>query len=196
MARTSGGSARGIASRGAILQAAVRVIGREGLSGASLAAVASDAGTSKPALLYHFGSRERLLREVAVVAVGVFGKLLDSVGGENMTPRERTEASVLALFSADNRTLLVCAHELMGLGMRDPEVGALMARALDAAAVGPAKALARHQGDRALALSRSLIMAVQGHIQFWLCSGDSDPAPFAKAAARAAFAIAATPDSL
>jgi AcrR family transcriptional regulator len=117
-----------MASREAILQAALRVIGRVGLSGASLSAVAADAGTSKPALLYHFGSRENLLREVAVMAVSVFQKLLEAAGDEGIPARKRTEASVAALFSPSNRTLLVCVHELVGLGMRDPEVGGLLNR--------------------------------------------------------------------
>ncbi len=191
MARTSGGSARGIASREAILQAAVRVIGREGLWGASLAAVAAEAGASKPALLYHFGSREKLLREVAVVAVGVFKTLLDSARDEGAPPRKRTETSVAALFSEQNRTLLVCVHELLGLGMRDPEIGALMTRTLGETALASARTLERIHGPEAPAIARSLIMAVYGHIELWLCSGERDPAPFIEAATRTALAIAA-----
>jgi AcrR family transcriptional regulator len=94
MARGVTASPRGEASRDAILQAAVRVIGREGLSGASLAAVAAEAGTSKPAVLYHFECRERLLRHVAALAVSTFRRLLDSAAEENSTPRKLTLASV------------------------------------------------------------------------------------------------------
>jgi len=193
MVRTSSGSARGTASREAILQAALRVIGRAGLAGASLSAVAADAGTSKPALLYHFGSRENLLREVAVMAVSVFRTLLEAAGDEDVPARRRTEGSVAALFSPGNRTLLVCVHELVGLGMRDPEVGGLLARALDEATHIPAKSLARIHGEQAESLARSLIMAVHGHVELWLCSGDQDPAPYIAAATRTALAILATP---
>jgi AcrR family transcriptional regulator len=195
MVRTSGGSARGIASREAILQAAVRVIGRVGLSGASLSAVATDAGTSKPALLYHFGSRENLLREVAVMAVGVFKKLLDAAGDEGIPGRKRTEAGVAALFSAANRTLLVCVHELVGLGMRDPEVGRLLNRALEDATRLPAKSLAKRHGNHADSLARSLIMSVHGHVELWLCSGEEDPSAYVHAATRTAMAILAAPTS-
>jgi AcrR family transcriptional regulator len=194
MARTSGGSARGMASREAILQAAVRVIGREGLWGASLAAVAAEAGASKPAVLYHFGSREKLLREVAVLAVGVFRSVLVSAQSEALPPRDRTAASVAALFTAENRTLMVCVHELMGLGMRDAEIGALMTRSLEETAIGPAKALEKQHGPRALSVARSLIMAVHGHVELWLCAGlETDPKPYAEAATRTALAIAAAP---
>src|SRR5215467_3823544 len=78
---TPGVSRRGVASREAILQAAVRVIGREGLAGASLAAVAKEAPTSKPAVLYHFGSREHLLYEVASLALGLYRGLLGPTDG-------------------------------------------------------------------------------------------------------------------
>lgn len=193
MVRTSSGSARGMASREAILQAAVRVIGRVGLSGASLSAVAADAGTSKPALLYHFGSRENLLREVAVMAVSVFQKLLDAAGDEGMPARKRTEAGVAGLFSPDNRTLLVCVHELVGLGMRDPEVGRLLNRALEEATRLPAKTLVPRHGDQANSLARSLIMSVHGHVELWLCSGEEDPTAYIDAATRTALAILAAP---
>src|SRR5882672_4970668 len=96
----SGVSRRGAASREAILQAAVRVIGREGLSGASLATVAAEAATSKPAVLYHFGSRDRLLHEVSALAFGLYRGLLPS---ENDQPqRARTEATIAAILVPDN----------------------------------------------------------------------------------------------
>ena len=154
-----------------------------------MAAVAADAGTSKPAVLYHFGSRERLLRGVAALAVGVFRSLLDSAQNDGGSPRTRTKASVATLFSAQNRTLLVCVHELLGLSMRDPEVCALMTRTLEEAAVAPARSLEKQHGDRATSLARSLIMAVHGHVDLWLCSGDSNPAPHIAAATRTALAI-------
>jgi AcrR family transcriptional regulator len=168
----------------------VRVIGREGLSGASLAAVAAEAGTSKPAVLYHFGSREHLLRQVAALAVAIFRRLLDSAAEENTTPRKLTLAAVGKLFEAENRALLVCLHELLGLGMRDPEVGRLMLRSLEETAEGPAQSLARLHGTHAMALARALIMSIQGHLEFFLCSGESDPTPYVESATRTALAIA------
>jgi AcrR family transcriptional regulator len=190
MARGVTASPRGEASRDAILQAAVRVIGREGLSGASLAAVAAEAGTSKPAVLYHFGSRERLLRQVAALAVSTFRRLLDSAAEEGTTPRKLTLASVAKLFEPEHRALLVCLHELLGLGMRDPEVGRLMLRSLEETAEGPAQSLARLHGAHAMDLARALVMSVQGHLEFFLCSGATDPTPFVESATRTALAIA------
>jgi len=171
----------------------VRVIGREGLGGASLSAVAAEASTSKPAVLYHFGSRELLLRQVAAVAVAIFRRLLDSAAVEGSTPRKVTLASVAKLFEAENRGLLMCVHEFLGLGMRDPEVGRLMLRSLEETAERPAQSLARLHGEHAMELARALIMSVQGHLEFFLCSGDTDPTPYVESATRTAIAIASQP---
>jgi AcrR family transcriptional regulator len=186
-------SPRGEASRDAILRAAVRVIGREGLSGASLAAVAAEASTSKPAVLYHFGSREHLLRQAAALAVTIFRRLLDSAAEEGTGSRRITLAAVAKLFEAENRGLLMCVHELLGLGMRDPEVGKLITRSLEETAEGPAQSLARLHGERATELARALVMSVQGHVEFFLCSGESDPTPYVESATRTAIAIALVP---
>lgn len=51
-------------SREAILDAAERVIGSQGLSHATLEAVAAAAGISKGGLLYHFSSKKDLLRNL------------------------------------------------------------------------------------------------------------------------------------
>ena len=183
----SGASRRGAASREAILQAAVRVIGREGLSGASLATVAAEARTSKPAVLYHFGSRDRLLHEVASLAFGLYRELLPS---ENDQPqRARTEATIAAIFVPDNRNLLMCVHELIGLGMRDPAVAEVMAHSLDEALQGPIRALSHLGADRARAIARSLVMTIQGHVELWLCSDPADTKQFIEAATRAAIAL-------
>jgi AcrR family transcriptional regulator len=160
------------------------------LCGASLAAVAAEASTSKPAVLYHFGSREQLLRQVAALAVAIFRRLLDSAAVEGERSRKVTLASVAKLFEAENRGLLMCVHELLGLGMRDPEVGKLMLRSLEETAEGPAQSLARLHGDRAMSLARALIMSVQGHLEFFLCSGETDPTPYVESATRTALAIA------
>ena len=183
----SGASRRGAASREAILQAAVRVIGREGLSGASLATVAAEATTSKPAVLYHFGSRERLLHEVASLAFGLYRGLLPTDDGQ--PTRARTEATIAAIFAAENRNLLMCVHELIGLGMRDPAVAELMARSLDEVLQVPTRSLSFLGTDEARAVARTLVMTIQGHVELWLCADPSDTKQFIESATRAAIAI-------
>jgi AcrR family transcriptional regulator len=183
----SGASRRGAASREAILQAAVRVIGREGLAGASLATVASEAATSKPAVLYHFGSRDRLLHEVASLAFGLYRRLLPA--GDEPSPRMRTEAAITAIFAPENRNLLACVHELIGLGMRDPAVGELLARSFDEALQAPIQALQHLGPEEARALVRALVMAIPGHVDLWLCADPADTKQFIESSTRVALAL-------
>jgi AcrR family transcriptional regulator len=189
MKTVSGGSRRGAASREAILQAAVRVIGREGLAGASLAAVAKEANTSKPAVLYHFGSRERLLHEVASLALGLYRGLIGPPESLGPTAQSRSEGAIAKIFAPENHTLLACVHELVGLGMRDPAVGQLMRESLEEVLQGPMNALSHLGHDEARSLARSLIMTVHGHVELWLCSDPADSKQFIESATRAALAL-------
>ncbi|HKC50041.1 MAG TPA: TetR/AcrR family transcriptional regulator [Myxococcota bacterium] len=185
----SGASRRGAASREAILQAAVRVIGREGLAGASLAEVAKEANTSKPAVLYHFGSREHLLHEVASMALGLYRGLLAPAEERGPTPQARAEAAIAKIFVPENRTLLACVHELVGLGMRDAAIAELMRASLEAVQKGPVSALGNLGSEEARAIARSLIMTVHGHVELWLCSDPADSKEYIESATRAALAL-------
>jgi AcrR family transcriptional regulator len=189
MKAVSGASRRGAASREAILQAAVRVIGREGLSGASLAAVAKEAHTSKPAVLYHFGSREHLLHEVASLALGLYREILGPPESRGTTPQARSESAIAKIFAPEHRTLLGCIHELVGLGMRDPAVAQLMRSSMEEVLQGPARALSHLSSDQARSIARALVMTVHGHVELWLCSDPADSKQFIESATRAALAI-------
>lgn len=194
MKSVSGASRRGKASREAILQAAVRVIGREGLGGASLAAVAKEAHTSKPAVLYHFGSRDRLLHEVASVTFALYQGLLGPAESRGPTPRTRAESAIGSIFAPENRTLLACVHEMVGLGMRDPAVSALMRASFEEVLQGPTNALGPHLGqEEARAIARSLVMTVHGHVELWLCADPADSKQFVESATRAALALLPAP---
>jgi AcrR family transcriptional regulator len=188
---THSSSQRGAASREAILQAAVRVIGQEGLPGASLAAVAAAAHTSKPAVLYHFGSRERLLREVATLALSLYRSLLATSVNGSTSPRQRVESAIGAIFAPENRVLMACVHELMGLGMRDAAVAAMVRESLDDVARAPARSLAHLGPERSSSIARSLVLAVHGHVELWLCSEPSDAKTFVDAATQTSLAILA-----
>ena len=59
---------RGRARRAAVLEAARRLFSRQGFKGASLAAIAQEAGLTDAGLLYHFPTKNHLL--LAVIAEG------------------------------------------------------------------------------------------------------------------------------
>jgi AcrR family transcriptional regulator len=67
MAAEDGGASEA-AGRLALLDAAARIVARDGLDGVSYRSVAEEAGTTAGLVFYHFGSRERLILEAATRA--------------------------------------------------------------------------------------------------------------------------------
>jgi AcrR family transcriptional regulator len=178
---TRANAPRGAASREAILAASVRVVGREGLPAASLGAIAREAGTSKPAVLYHFGSRENLLREMASRSMVYFqaraAEVSQDVGPPNLG------VILEDVFRKEHRLTLMAARELMSLGMRDPVVGEMIRSAYERIDATVAATLPDTLADRFTA-AYDLTRAVAGFVQIWLCSGDEDPAPYRAGAQR------------
>ena len=64
----SAGNGSEAAGRLALLDAAVRIVARDGLDGVSYRSVAEEAGTTAGLVFYHFGSRESLILEAATRA--------------------------------------------------------------------------------------------------------------------------------
>lgn len=202
-------SARGKASRQAILDAAVEVVATRGLAAATVGEVARAAGTSKATVLYHFGRQERLLRAVAEQALGHFHDTVYRAARVQGGP----EAAVAALFSRENRPRLLAAREMMGLGQRDPVIGREVQRGFEHLArmvavllgssesdgsAGPAGSPPGDgppagDADEVLARARALVLGVHGHVELWLCSGEEDPTPFRDGALRVALALGRAP---
>lgn len=80
------------ALREALLQAAERVLEREGLSGLTLRAVAREAGVSHAAPTHHFGDLTGLLSELAAVGFRQFNAAMASSSDAASTPLERALA--------------------------------------------------------------------------------------------------------
>jgi TetR/AcrR family transcriptional regulator len=76
-------------TRGRLLRAAVCVFDRKGYAAASVREIVEMAGVTKPALYYHFGSKERLLTAVLEEAAREFGRAMDRGIGRPGTARER-----------------------------------------------------------------------------------------------------------
>ena len=171
--RTRTLSAKGQASRQGIIDGAMRVIARDGLDGTSLGAVASESGTSKPAVLYHFGSREHLLRSVARSAIErLFATLtevtqhLESDGCGEAHARAACEA----LFVPEQFELLRCLHELIGLGLRDAELGSQVQRVFESLARYLEGQYDEPRPQGVLERCRAVVSSIYGHVPMWLCS--------------------------
>jgi AcrR family transcriptional regulator len=116
------------ARRDDILAAAIALLDREGVPGASVERIAEEAGTSKGTVLYHFGTKEAVYRAVV--------ESLFSQGGEYMTERimaQPTHRGKLSeylasnlRFIADHREHVSAVHRIQEAfpGERGPDTAA------------------------------------------------------------------------
>lgn len=80
-----------------ILQAAVDIFGRKGYAGTSVREIVERAGVTKPALYYHFHSKEGLMMAIIDGAAREVRRVVEEVQRHGGTARERIIALVLAL---------------------------------------------------------------------------------------------------
>lgn len=79
-------------TRSRLLCAAVDVFDRKGYAAASVREIVELAGVAKPALYYHFGSKEALLTAVLEEAARAFERKMDAAMTTRGTARERLSA--------------------------------------------------------------------------------------------------------
>jgi TetR/AcrR family transcriptional regulator len=85
-------------SRKAILKAAVREFGREGVAGARTDAIAHSAGVNKALLYYYFKDKEALYQAVLDEVFSGVRVAIEDALSQDLPPRERLEAYVCAHF--------------------------------------------------------------------------------------------------
>ena len=189
---------KGAASREAILSAARMILGTQGLSGCSLAAVARGADCSKATILYHFGTRDGLL--IALIAEGAnfFRATIESAFSSYEPDAGGIEGAIRTamtdLFREETFLLLSAERELTGLGQRNTAV----AEELLQGVAGLVEAIAQFglsielssDLDDLRARAGCMIAATFGQVEIWICSGGGDPMPHREAAIRSARAIA------
>jgi AcrR family transcriptional regulator len=84
------------ALRDALLQAAERVLERDGLAGLTLRAVAREAGVSHAAPTHHFGDLTGLVSELAAIGFRQFNATLEAARATGTVPLERSMAGAKA----------------------------------------------------------------------------------------------------
>ncbi len=86
----------------AILEAACRVVVREGAHGLRMASVASEAGVSKALVHYYFSTRQELLRSAFAYAEQRLNESVDAELTSVHTGAEKLERALLASLDADS----------------------------------------------------------------------------------------------
>ncbi len=82
--------------REALLQAAERVLERDGLAGLTLRAVAREAGVSHAAPTHHFGDLTGLVSELAAIGFRQFNAAMAAACGSDVPPMQRAAARAKA----------------------------------------------------------------------------------------------------
>jgi AcrR family transcriptional regulator len=102
-----------------ILAAAAEVIAERGVSGTRIADVADRAGTSPPAVLYWFGSKDRLLAEALTFEEERFYETLGDLLGAAAGPSERLRTLIESASDGSDWALWM---ELWTRALRDREL--------------------------------------------------------------------------
>ncbi|QFU75610.1 TetR family transcriptional regulator [Halioglobus maricola] len=113
-------------TRKQFLQAALKLFAERGFYGASIAAIATELGLTKQALLHHFGTKEKLYGEVLALISAALSEVTDAIIAEQLEPAQRLEALVLAQYQdqmnhPDAARLIM--RELLDNEKRAAEVG-------------------------------------------------------------------------
>jgi AcrR family transcriptional regulator len=121
--------------RGLILSAARNVFERDGLEGASLRAIAAEAGYTPAALYFHFASKEAIYAEVLQASLSQLCQSVFEAVAQLSAPQERLRAAALAFFDfyAENPRDLDLGFYLFRGGMKPKGLGRGRDEALNAA---------------------------------------------------------------
>jgi AcrR family transcriptional regulator len=121
--------------RGLILEAARKVFEAEGLDGASLRAIAAEAGYTPPALYFHFDSKEAIYAEVLQASLASLSEVVTQAVVPAREPDERLRAAARAFFDfyAGNPRDLDLGFYLFRGGMKPKGLGRERDEALNAA---------------------------------------------------------------
>jgi len=108
--------------RASLLAGAAAHLEAHGLAGFSLRPVAAALGTSPRVLLYHFGSKDRLLAEALADIVDRFGSPADAdANGDRRSVPERARLVWRRLTAPEARDLLRLYVETSTAALREPE---------------------------------------------------------------------------
>lgn len=133
MPRPAPPTPKGVRQAEAIIEAAIRCLGRDGYAASSLQRIADEAKVNKRALLYYFDDREDLFEHV-VRRIGdrLLAQVADAVAGRE-EPREIVSAGfeeVWAVVTSD-RALLAAYFGLVAESVTDPTLRASTAHITD-----------------------------------------------------------------
>ncbi len=167
------------ARREALLDAAVRIVQRDG-AGASMAAIAAEAGITKPVLYRHFGDKGGLYAALAERATGALMDALQAALGSGRSRHERVALTVdayLAVIEAEPGLYRFLVHSTEAAPAQG-QVRSFLRRLADLLADGIAAETGLPPGSvRSRAWGHAIVGMVQAAGDWWL---DERPCPRAE----------------
>ncbi|MFO0694441.1 MAG: TetR/AcrR family transcriptional regulator [Polyangiales bacterium] len=175
-------TARGRRTEAALLDAARRVIARDGFRAASIAAICEEAGTSLGTFYTYFDSKERVLERLALAFKDEVQARYADVPSEGKSPYELMHALVRIYYEAFREHSPVLAG-LLHASMHDPSIAAFW-RTLRADARRQIAANVRYMQERGYApgldpeATASALGAMMDYFSYvWLVEGGEDGRP-------------------
>ena len=140
--------------RGLILDAARKVFEADGLDGASLRAIAAEAGYTPAALYFHFDSKEAIYADVLQASLARLGEAVSQAIARTKAPADRLRGAAMAFFRfyAENPRDLDLGFYLFRGGMKPHGLGKERDEILNAALEAALQPIA----EAALALGAGL----------------------------------------
>lgn len=122
-------SQEALSTRDALLEAALRVVAKEGVRGVTHRKVAAEAGVSLSATSYHLSSIESLIHESFIRFVDSMLERLTPRLLKSDTPDEMADALIFSLDTIlEDQDNVILMYELYAQGARDPEYRKLINR--------------------------------------------------------------------
>jgi AcrR family transcriptional regulator len=174
MDETQARDASSTSARDSLLQAAVGSVVRHGLADLSLRALAEEIGTSHRMLIYHFGSKEGLVAEVArAIDRALFAKAWPQAWADTTDPAAASRSIWREVSAPRHRDEQVLTLELLVAAMRRrPGTENVATRQAEWAAASESQAV--WLGADARRQSRLLAAVVRGLLVDLLLTGDRD----------------------
>ncbi|MFO0552404.1 MAG: TetR/AcrR family transcriptional regulator [Polyangiaceae bacterium] len=109
-----------------LLRAAAKIVKRDGADALTLDAVAEEAGVSKGGLLYHFDSKEALVKGLVELMVDGFDQSLE--GGDDRSPGAFSRAYLHSTAKADEASLSMTSALLAAVAIAPESIEPLRER--------------------------------------------------------------------
>jgi len=149
--------------RSLILDAARKVFERDGLEGASLRAIAAEAGYTPAALYFHFASKETIYAEMLEASLSSLRALVENRMSDEQSPRNRFRAAAFAFFDfyAKNPRDLDLGFYLFRGGMKPKGLGRERNKALNAALAAALRPIATAAEELGASTNEAKVLMVE-----------------------------------